>query len=416
MGYAYDSRRSDYFDELTVRQETARVFDVCLSCRKCVDFCSVFPSLFENVENCVDIEASLLPPNSQDEIVSQCYHCGQCSSVCPYINKPFGQAVNFPALVIRHQAMLGRNDFFFLRKRITDLIIARGLVIASWGGAGRVFGGWLLVQITKGRLPFIALQKGVRKQKRQQQRNLISDPGQERTEVIVFPTCIVNSYTPQVTNSILGVFSEVGINCSNVLGGLCCGAPDLLNGNVKRFRKIVAKNIALFSTAFRQGQPVVIGQSGCLGVMREHYESFSDDLNIGEVVKNLHDPFEFLQQVLVESGQKITLKKEPNLRIAQLNSSIDPSNSVYEVFGQLGCDVQVVNHALVAQTIWDLHPNRVPTVKLALNEVVSQVGATVDSDPTIQVIGELVLTNHLVAVATNRSIQHPMEVLDALFK
>ena len=45
MAIIYDPKDARYLDEADVRSELTRVFDICDGCRRCVDLCTVFPTL-----------------------------------------------------------------------------------------------------------------------------------------------------------------------------------------------------------------------------------------------------------------------------------------------------------------------------------------------------------------------------------
>jgi glycerol-3-phosphate dehydrogenase subunit C len=39
-----------YFDEADVREELTRVYQLCHGCRRCVELCASFPTLFEMID------------------------------------------------------------------------------------------------------------------------------------------------------------------------------------------------------------------------------------------------------------------------------------------------------------------------------------------------------------------------------
>ena len=72
MTTTYDPHHPDYLDEADVRGELSRVFDVCGGCRRCVDLCSSFPTLFEMLDEHEEVDAGRLTPAQQEEVVDAC--------------------------------------------------------------------------------------------------------------------------------------------------------------------------------------------------------------------------------------------------------------------------------------------------------------------------------------------------------
>lgn len=110
-----DDLNSDaYLDEYSVRTEVTRVFDLCLSCRRCLTVCETFTSFFDLVNRKALTEAGLLTPAEQDQMMSLCTRCGLCAHECPYAARehqgaPSGLAFDISRLAVRHQAMLRHN-------------------------------------------------------------------------------------------------------------------------------------------------------------------------------------------------------------------------------------------------------------------------------------------------------------------
>ena len=47
MTTTYDPGHPRYLDQADVRGELSRGFDICNGCRRCVELCDVFPTLFD---------------------------------------------------------------------------------------------------------------------------------------------------------------------------------------------------------------------------------------------------------------------------------------------------------------------------------------------------------------------------------
>jgi len=49
-------REPEFFDEAKLLGEMERVFDICHGCRRCVNLCTAFPTLFDLVDSSKTLE------------------------------------------------------------------------------------------------------------------------------------------------------------------------------------------------------------------------------------------------------------------------------------------------------------------------------------------------------------------------
>lgn len=405
MGTAYNSYASDYLDEMVVRHETARVFDVCVSCQQCVDACSVFPLMLSHVGTCVDLDAALLTPTQQDDIINGCTQCTQCTTQCPYVNEPAGQAINFPALVIRHRAMLRRHKFLTLRQEISEKILTRSATHMSWSRPFRFLGAQLLRFVT-GHMPAL-LSRRTHSMKSTTHQGPVGD-----TRVVTFfPTCVMDAYAPEVNAATHKVFAAAGVRCVSGKGYSCCGAPDLYAGNITRFRRVVAKNVRSFRTSIEQGRRIVVGQPGCLHVMREHYADFTREAGVDDVVAQLQDPWEFLAESVTSESEKAFQPRTSHASLVLLQSSMtsrsNRTQTAHELLKQWGWQVQLMSHVNVAETMWEIRRDRMDEIADSVRHLV----ALIDDESDADIVGESCLTNLVLGELGHRSVRHPFEVL-----
>jgi Fe-S oxidoreductase len=408
MGTLYDPFEGDYVNEMAVRHETARVFDVCMSCQKCLSACSVFPLLVTSVENCLDREAALLTPTQQDDIVNLCHQCGQCILQCPYADAPLGHAVQFPELVIRHRAMLRKNNFHTLGQKFSEEILARSATYMSWKRPFRFLGTQLLKCVT----PDVIVQASSQHHQMRKTTTPCVDV-LATSEVTFFPTCVIDTYAPQVGVAMKEVFAQSGVQCVGGEKLTCCGAPDLYSGNIARFRRVVAKNMRMFRKSIEQGRPIVVGQPGCLKVMREHYAVLSNDPGAIDVVKHLRDPWECVTdaQLHIETDNIGSPLSKESLVVLQSSMTLlsDGTSRAREVLMQYGCDVQVIEHGALTETLWEIHKERIDAMSQSLAQLCDLVEGVGEGD----IVSESCFTNLLLAERTQRQVRHPFEVLAA---
>ena len=112
-------------EKKTVLDELTRVFDHCHECRRCVEFCSTFPTLFDLIGRLDEPEAGRLTPVEQDRVVDQCFQCTLCSASCPYTPDRHEWGIDFPRLLLRANAMRRANGQIGVRLRIAAAILGR---------------------------------------------------------------------------------------------------------------------------------------------------------------------------------------------------------------------------------------------------------------------------------------------------
>jgi Fe-S oxidoreductase len=406
MGTLYDPFEGDYVNEMVVRHESARVFDVCMSCQKCLDACSVFPLLVTSVENCLDREAALLTPAQQDGIVNLCHQCAQCISQCPHAEDPLGQAVHFPEMVIRHRAMLRQNNFLTLRQKLFEEILSRSATFMLWKKPFRFLGAQLLRLVTT---DVSALPSPQHRVARKENFPLADAP--KSSDVSFFPTCVIDTYAPQVGVAMKEVLAQSGVRCVDGDTFTCCGAPDLYSGNITRFKRTVAKNMRSFRQSIEQGRRIVVGQPGCLEVMREHYVAFSDDPHAVDVVRHLQDSWKCVAdaQVHHEGGNAPPHTSLGSLVVLQSSMTVHSADTYgpSEVLRRRGFSVQLIEHVALAETVWELHKERIDAMSHSLAQVCDLVEAVGEGE----IVSESCLTNLLIAQRTDRRVRHPFEVL-----
>ena len=218
MTVIYDPTQPRYTDEADVRDELTRVFDICHGCQRCVDRCTVFPSLFAMIDAHPDHEAGRMTPADQDRVVDQCVQCRQCATDCPYSPGLADAAVDVPRLMLRAQAMRWRNGQVPWRTRL----------------------GEALADMRR-RKPFAGPSP--------------TAAGPAVGEAVVLPSC-----------------GRSG----------CCGAPMLHRGDGRRFTRLAGKNVRSLAAHVRRGATIVVPDPACCAVITIDYLDYvgSDDAEL----------------------------------------------------------------------------------------------------------------------------------------
>jgi Fe-S oxidoreductase len=100
-----DWRSPEFYDGARVEKELERVFEICHGCRRCVNLCTAFPTLFDLVDASPTLEVDGVRKSDFGKVVDQCYLCDMCyMTKCPYV-PPHPWNVDFPHLMLRAKAV-----------------------------------------------------------------------------------------------------------------------------------------------------------------------------------------------------------------------------------------------------------------------------------------------------------------------
>src|SRR6266513_230269 len=121
---------ADWFETLAkAEKELGRVFDICHGCRRCVNLCTAFPTLFDLVDASATMEVDGVAKQDYWKVVDQCYLCDMCyMTKCPYV-PPHPWNVDFPHLMLRAKAIKFRKGIR-LRDRLLSATDALGKLAA----------------------------------------------------------------------------------------------------------------------------------------------------------------------------------------------------------------------------------------------------------------------------------------------
>src|SRR6266850_4099905 len=118
-------RAPEFFEEAKLLGEMERVFSICHGCRRCVNLCTAFPTLFDLVDASATLEVDGVEKSQFWKVVDQCYLCDMCyMTKCPYV-PPHPWNVDFPHLMLRAKALKHRAGSTRVRDRVlsaTDIV------------------------------------------------------------------------------------------------------------------------------------------------------------------------------------------------------------------------------------------------------------------------------------------------------
>ncbi len=428
MTTTYHPKHPVYFDEADVRAELTRVFDVCHGCRRCVELCSSFPTLFEMIDAHADEDAGLLTPAQQDQVVDECFQCKLCAVNCPYTPELHEWNIDVPRLMLRADAMQHAAGITSLRDRATTRLMARTDLVGTLATSTGPLANTLANKVV-GADPGSAIRKIVAKATGVSAVRLLPPYARQRFStwfdkrpkislvqrqgrVTVFPTCVVEYQEAEIGKDLVKVYERNGIECSTTAAG-CCGAAWLHSGNVDEFTKVARKNVKTLAAEVRAGTDIVVPQPTCSYVIKNDYPDYVGGPDAELVAEHTYDAAEYLMKIHQgdatsldtdfrgEFVASITYHAPCHLRAQNIGFT---SRDLMKL---TGAEVTLVQQCSGIDGMWGLRAgNEAISVPIArkLGEQIDEAGGDV-------VAGDCHLANTAIAEQTERIPQHPLQVM-----
>ncbi|RXZ44672.1 Fe-S oxidoreductase [Crenobacter cavernae] len=295
-----------FYDETAVLAEMERVFDICHGCRRCVNLCFAFPTLFDLVDASSTMEVDGVDKADFGKVVDHCYLCDLCyMTKCPYV-PPHPWNVDFPHLMLRAKAVKYRQGKVKLRDRIltrTDAVgsIAGIPVVADIVNAAnkakptRKLLEAVLEVHADAKLPEFHSRTLKKRMKGHATLASAEPAGATRGRVALFATCYMNRNEPGPGEDLFAVFEHNGIPV--ILAGKerCCGMPRLELGDLESVRHAKEHNVPMLAELVDKGWDLTALLPSCVLMFKNELPSmFPDDEQVRKVADAFYDPFEYL--------------------------------------------------------------------------------------------------------------------------
>ena len=358
-----DWQNEEFYDRAALEKEMERVFDICHGCRRCVNLCHAFPTLFDLVDESETMEVDGVAKADYVKVVDQCYLCDMCyMTKCPYV-PPHEWNLDFPHLMLRAKAVKFREGDVRLRDRI----------LTSTDAMGKAMTTVPLVDVTAN---FVNRQPALRKvtekvlgvhadaalptyhhntlrrrvahnQHNDSQSNNNSDANTpEKTagttgKVALFATCYGNYNSPHLGDDFFKVFRHNGMHIELVPREQCCGMPKLELGDLDSVARAKDANIPMLSRLIDEGFDIIAPVPSCVLMFKQELPlMFPDDAEVAKVKRGIFDPFEYLM-----------------LRHREGLLNTDFKQSLGDISYHVACHLRVQNIGLKTRDVLQLVPN-----------------------------------------------------------
>ena len=319
-----DWKNPEFYDRAGAEKELGRIFDICHGCRRCVNLCTAFPTLFDLVDGSSTMEVDGVARHDYWKVVDQCYLCDMCyMTKCPYV-PPHPWNVDFPHTMLRAKAVKFKNGETSFRDRLltsTDAmgklaaipVVAQTVNALNKNGLSRS-----LLQSTLGvhkdrELPPFTPRKfrsEIQPSKPYQVRNGKNTPG----KVAIFSTCYVNYNEPGMGHDLLALLSHNEIPYVLVEKEACCGMPKLELGDLESVDRLKRINIPILSSVAKDGYAILTAVPSCTLMFKQELPlMYPGDPDTIAVRDAMFDPFEYFvlrkKEGLLKSDFKQALGK-----------------------------------------------------------------------------------------------------------
>ena len=346
-----------YWDKTDLEQELERVYDICHGCRRCVNLCDSFPTLFDLVDESSTMEVDGVAKADFIKVVDQCYLCDLCyMTKCPYV-PPHEWNVDFPHLMLRAKAVKFREEGARLRDKVltsTDTVFRMTsipLVDVTVNAVNRNATMRKMLESTAGihhEAPVPQFHsKTLRKRVKPLIRNIEPMPvGKTTGKLALYATCYGNYNSPEIGEDFVKVFQHNGIHIDMVPKEKCCGMPKLELGDLEAVNKLKEANIPVLAALVDQGYDLTAPIPSCVLMYKQELPLlYPEDEQVKKVQAAFFDPFEYLW-----------------LRHKEGAFNTEFPQAMGDIAYQVACHQRVQNIGLKTRDVLSLVPNTQVTV------------------------------------------------------
>ncbi len=303
--HALDWKSADFYNEARLEKELERVYEICHGCRRCVNLCTAFPTLFDLIDESKTMEVDGVAKQDYRKVVDQCYLCDMCyMTKCPYV-PPHPWNVDFPHLMLRAKAVKFRKGEVKFRDRLlssTDTVgklasipvVVQLVNAVNKNGVTRSIMDSMLGVHRDRVLPEYDSAK-FRSAARPNASFPVKDGERTPGKVAIFSTCYVNYNEPGIGHDLLKILAHNEVPVALVEKEACCGMPKLELGDLAAVARNKEINIPVLARLAREGYAIMTAVPSCTLMFKQELPlMFPDDADVKAVAEAMFDPFEYL--------------------------------------------------------------------------------------------------------------------------
>jgi len=302
--HALDWKSPAFYDEAALNKELERVYDICHGCRRCVNLCTAFPTLFDLIDESPTMEVDGVAKADFGKVVDQCYLCDMCyMTKCPYV-PPHEWNVDFPHLMLRAKAIKFKKGETGFRDKLLSSTDAMGklasipVVVQVVNAVNRNSAARGLMDsmlgVHKDRvLPEYDSAK-FRGTSRPLESFAVRDGKETPGKVAIYSTCYVNYNEPGIGHDLVKILAHNEIPAKIVEKEVCCGMPKLELGDLEAVAHNKAVNVPVLAKLAREGYAILTAVPSCTLMFKQELPlMFPDDADMKAVADAMFDPFEY---------------------------------------------------------------------------------------------------------------------------
>jgi len=300
-----DWQNPEFYDQTKIDAELERVFDVCHGCRRCVNLCGSFPTLFDLIDGTPDGELEQVNKADYQTVVDQCYLCDVCyMTKCPYV-PPHPWNIDFPHLMLRQKAKNFQDDKATLRDKVlsaTDKmgffagipIVTQAVNAINKTGLTRLMLEGAMGVHKDAWIPDYA-QKTFPQLAEKSNAFPVIDGKKTPGKVAIFATCYINYNEPGIGQDLIKILQHNEIPYELVEKEACCGMPKLELGDLESVAANKEKNMPKLAEFARAGYAILTPIPSCTLMFKQELPlMFPGDTAVQAVKEAMWDPFEYL--------------------------------------------------------------------------------------------------------------------------
>jgi glycerol-3-phosphate dehydrogenase subunit C len=299
-----DWKNPAFYEQAKAEKELERVFDICHGCRRCVNLCTAFPTLFDLVDESATMEVDGVAKADYWKVVDQCYLCDMCyMTKCPYV-PPHPWNVDFPHVMLRAKAVKFRNGGFNFRDKLlssTDTlgkfagipIVTQAVNVVNKNSLARgVLQSALGIHKDRELPPFAA--RKFRSSFAESSAFPVKNGERTPGKVAIFSTCYVNYNEPGLGHDLLALLAHNEIPYVLVEKEACCGMPKLELGDLDAVDKLKQANMPGLARLAKDGYAILSAVPSCTLMFKQELPlMYPDDPEAIAVRDAMFDPFEY---------------------------------------------------------------------------------------------------------------------------